>query len=55
MIHIRDLTKRQGYVATAPVGRRRFDPELEARTRPCSGSGERMAINMPIQGRPRTS
>ncbi len=49
MIHIKDLAKRQGYVETL-LGRRRWIPELEARNSALRGSGERMAINMPIQG-----
>jgi DNA polymerase I len=49
MIHIKDLAKRQGYVETL-LGRRRWIPELEARNSALRGAGERMAINMPIQG-----
>ncbi|MDQ3447640.1 MAG: DNA polymerase I [Chloroflexota bacterium] len=49
MIHIKDVAKRQGYVETL-LGRRRWIPELEARNSALRGSGERMAINMPIQG-----
>ncbi len=49
MIHIKDVAKRQGYVETL-LGRRRWIPELEARNSTLRGSGERMAINMPIQG-----
>jgi len=49
MIHIKDVAKRQGYVETL-LGRRRWIPELEARNSTLRGAGERMAINMPIQG-----
>jgi len=49
MIHIKDLAKQQGYVETL-FGRRRWIPELEARNSALRGAGERMAINMPIQG-----
>jgi DNA polymerase I len=49
MIHIRDVAKQQGYVETL-LGRRRWIPELEARNSALRGAGERMAINMPIQG-----
>jgi DNA polymerase-1 len=49
MIHIKDLAKRRGYVETL-FGRRRWIPELEARNAALRGAGERMAINMPIQG-----
>ena len=41
--------QRQGYVETL-LGRRRWIPELEARNSALRGAGERMAINMPIQG-----
>jgi DNA polymerase I len=49
MIHIKDVAKQQGYVETL-LGRRRWIPELEARNSALRGAGERMAINMPIQG-----
>ncbi len=49
MLHIRELARRQGFVTTL-LGRRRFIPELEARNPSLRGAGERMAINMPIQG-----
>jgi DNA polymerase I len=49
MIHVKDLAKQQGYVETL-LGRRRWIPELEARNSALRGAGERMAINMPIQG-----
>jgi DNA polymerase I len=40
---------RDGYVSTL-LGRRRYLPELKAQNRALVGAGERMAINMPIQG-----
>jgi len=40
---------RDGYVSTL-LGRRRYLPELKAQNRVLVSSGERMAINMPIQG-----
>ncbi|MEA2622686.1 MAG: polymerase [Chloroflexota bacterium] len=49
MLHIRETAKQRGYVETL-LGRRRWIPELEARNSALRGSGERMAINMPIQG-----
>ena len=49
MIQMKDLAKQQGYVETL-LGRRRWIPELEARNSALRGAGERMAINMPIQG-----
>jgi DNA polymerase-1 len=49
MMHIRDTAKQRGYVETL-LGRRRWIPELEARNPSLRGAGERMAINMPIQG-----
>ncbi len=49
MIHVKELAKQQGYVETL-LGRRRWIPELEARNSALRGAGERMAINMPIQG-----
>jgi len=49
MIHIKESAKQQGYVETL-LGRRRWIPELEARNSALRGAGERMAINMPIQG-----
>ncbi len=49
MLHIKDLARRQGYVTTL-LGRRRWIPELEARNSTLRSAGERMAINMPIQG-----
>ena len=49
MLHIRETAKQRGYVETL-LGRRRWIPELEARNSALRGAGERMAINMPIQG-----
>ncbi len=49
MLHIRETAKQRGYVETL-LGRRRWIPELEARNASLRGAGERMAINMPIQG-----
>ncbi len=49
MLHIKDVARRQGYVTTL-LGRRRWIPELEARNQTLRSAGERMAINMPIQG-----
>ena len=48
-IEIRILARDQGYVTTL-LGRRRYLPELEARNAALRAAGERMAINMPIQG-----
>ena len=49
MLHIRETAREQGYVATL-LGRKRRIPELEARNPSLRAAGERMAINMPIQG-----
>ncbi len=49
MMHIKEIAKEQGYVSTL-FGRRRWIPELQARNGALRGAGERMAINMPIQG-----
>ena len=49
MLHIKDVARKQGYVETL-LGRRRWIPELEARNPQLRSAGERMAINMPIQG-----
>jgi DNA polymerase-1 len=49
MLHIKDLARQQGYVTTL-LGRRRFIPELRMSNSSLRGAGERMAINMPIQG-----
>ncbi|HEY2916675.1 MAG TPA: DNA polymerase I [Candidatus Limnocylindrales bacterium] len=49
MLHIKDQARRQGYVQTL-LGRKRQIPELHAANAALRGAGERMAINMPIQG-----
>src|SRR3954454_3080581 len=49
MMHIKEIAREQGYVATL-FGRRRWIPELRAANPTLRGAGERMAINMPIQG-----
>ena len=49
MLHIKDLARTQGYVSTL-LGRRRWIPELQQRNPNLRAAGERMAINMPIQG-----
>ncbi len=49
MLHIKELARSQGYVTTL-LGRKRSIPELQARNPSLRGAGERMAINMPIQG-----
>ncbi len=49
MLHIKDVAKQQGYVTTL-LGRKRSIPELESKIPALRGAGERMAINMPIQG-----
>jgi DNA polymerase-1 len=49
MIHIKQIAQEQGYVETL-LGRRRWIPELSARNSQLRQAGERMAINMPIQG-----
>jgi len=41
--------KRDGYVETL-MGRRRYIPEIKSPNFQIRGSGERMAINMPVQG-----
>ncbi len=48
-IEIRMLARDQGFVSTL-LGRRRYIPELTARNSALRAAGERMAINMPIQG-----
>ncbi len=48
-IEIRIRARDQGYVTTL-LGRRRYIPELTARNSALRAAGERMAINMPIQG-----
>ncbi len=49
MLHIKDVARTQGFVTTL-LGRRRFIPELKERNPNLRAAGERMAINMPIQG-----
>ena len=49
MVHIKEIAAEQGYVETL-LGRRRWIPELSARNAQLRQAGERMAINMPIQG-----
>jgi DNA polymerase-1 len=49
MIHVKELARRQGWVSTL-LGRRRFIPELQMSNPSLRAAGERMAINMPIQG-----
>jgi DNA polymerase-1 len=49
MLHIKDVARTQGYVTTL-LGRRRWIPELAQRNPNLRAAGERMAINMPIQG-----
>jgi DNA polymerase-1 len=49
MLHIKDQARRQGFVTTL-LGRKRSIPELHAANAALRGAGERMAINMPIQG-----
>ena len=49
MLHIKELARLQGWVSTL-LGRRRFIPELRMSNPSLRGAGERMAINMPIQG-----
>lgn len=49
MVHIKQIAAEQGYVETL-LGRRRWIPELSARNAQLRQAGERMAINMPIQG-----
>jgi DNA polymerase-1 len=49
MLHITETARRQGYVTTL-LGRKRQIPELHAANAALRGAGERMAINMPIQG-----
>jgi DNA polymerase I len=48
-VEIRMLARDQGFVTTL-LGRRRYLPELSARNSALRSAGERMAINMPIQG-----
>jgi DNA polymerase-1 len=49
MLHIKEQARERGYVETL-LGRRRSIPELQSRNAQLRGAGERMAINMPIQG-----
>ncbi|HEX5589906.1 MAG TPA: DNA polymerase I [Candidatus Limnocylindrales bacterium] len=49
MLHIKESARRDGYVQTL-LGRKRQIPELRAANPSLRGAGERMAINMPIQG-----
>ncbi|MBI2775898.1 MAG: DNA polymerase I [Chloroflexi bacterium] len=49
MIAIKESARRDGFVQTL-LGRRRQIPELRAANPSLRGAGERMAINMPIQG-----
>jgi DNA polymerase-1 len=49
MLHIKETARRQGFVTTL-LGRKRYIPELHAANGALRGAGERMAINMPIQG-----
>ncbi|TAL10555.1 MAG: DNA polymerase I, partial [Chloroflexota bacterium] len=49
MLHIKETARRDGFVSTL-LGRRRQIPELRAANPSLRGAGERMAINMPIQG-----
>jgi DNA polymerase-1 len=49
MIQIKETARKQGYVSTL-LGRKRSIPELHAANPSLRGAGERMAINMPIQG-----
>jgi DNA polymerase-1 len=48
-VEIRIRARDQGFVSTL-LGRRRYLPELTARNSALRSAGERMAINMPIQG-----
>src|SRR3954449_1225326 len=49
MMAIKERARDQGFVTTL-IGRRRAIPELHAANAALRGAGERMAINMPIQG-----
>ena len=48
-VEMKILARDQGFVSTL-LGRRRYLPELSARNGALRAAGERMAINMPIQG-----
>ena len=49
MMAIKETARKQGWVETL-LGRKRQIPELRASNPTLRGAGERMAINMPIQG-----
>jgi DNA polymerase I len=49
IVEIKILARDQGFVTTL-LGRRRYIPELTARNGALRSAGERMAVNMPIQG-----
>ncbi|MEO8252055.1 MAG: DNA polymerase I [Chloroflexota bacterium] len=49
IVEMKILARDQGFVSTL-LGRRRYIPELSARNPSLRQAGERMAINMPIQG-----
>jgi DNA polymerase-1 len=49
MLHVKETARAQGFVTTL-LGRRREIPELRSSNRSLVAAGERMAINMPIQG-----
>ena len=49
MENIKEEAKEKGYVTTL-WGRRRYIPEINSRNRMLAQSGERMALNTPIQG-----
>ena len=49
MYRIKEQAKRDGYVATL-LGRRRWLPELKSSNYNLRAFGERVALNMPIQG-----
>ncbi len=49
MLAIKEQARTQGFVTTL-LGRKRHIPELAARNPTLRAAGERMAINMPIQG-----
>jgi DNA polymerase-1 len=49
MMAIKETARKQGWVETL-LGRKRQIPELRASNPTLRGTGERMAINMPIQG-----
>ncbi len=49
MLHIKESARQEGFVSTL-LGRKRQIPELQARNPSLRAAGERMAINMPIQG-----